>query len=1121
VDIAAWLRELGLERYEEAFRENEIDAEILPKLTADDLKDIGVTAVGHRRKLLEAVAALAEPASASQAARSAPAEAASRVRPAEAERRQLTVLFCDLVGSTELSARLDPEEMREVMRAYQIAVAGEVATFEGHVAKFMGDGVLAFFGYPKAHEDDAERAVRAGLAITGRIGDLSTGGRKLTARIGIATGPVVVGDLIGEGAAQEEAVVGETPNLAARLQTLAEPDSVVIAPGTRRLIGGLFELADFGVHGLKGFAEPVRAWRVVGAGAAESRFEALRGRHLIPLVGREEELHLLLARWRRAADGEGQIVLLSGEAGIGKSRIVQALREQLAGQPYTPLSHYCSPYHTASALYPIISLLERAACFTRDDSPEARLDKLESLLAQGTEQLAETVPLIADVLGIAAGERHPSPNLSPQRKAQRTLEVLVDQVEGLASRQPVLALYEDVHWIDPTTLAALGLLIERVQRLPVLVLLTFRPEFVPPWSGHAHVTHLSLARLTRRHGAAIVARLAAGKALPEKVLDEIVARTDGIPLFVEELTKAVLESGLLEEAGDHYELAGPLPPLAIPCTLQDSLMARLDRLAPVKEVAQIGAVIGREFGHQLLTAVLPSPEKRLNDALDQLVASELVFRRGASPDATYAFKHALVQEAAYNSLLKSRRQQLHARIAQALEEDFPEVAANHPEVLARHLTDAELTEKAVGYWHKAAQLAAERFAHKEAIAHLTQGLELLGRLPDTPEHARAEIRLQNASGVSLIATKGPAPEVAEAYLRARQLAERLGDRRQTYAAVWGLWYFNHLRMKFRTARNLSYELLELARREQDKELLLQAHHAAWPVLLCAGEPLLCREHAAQGLALYDSREHRSHALRYGGHDPGVCCRYHGAAALCLLGCPDQAIAMAHDAVHLATELAQPFSLAIAIGYVSFLHQFRGEAGLAQEQAEATIARSVEQGFFQYRAIGTVMRGWAVAWQGDLEAGAAAIREGLAALRAAGADVRRSYYLALLADVCRRAGRPEAGQGAIAEALGFAEESGERWWEAELHRLKGELLLTQSGENRAEAEACFHRALEVAHQQSAKAFELRAATSLARLWADQGKRHDARDLLAPVYGWFTEGFDTADLKEAKALLDELS
>ena len=504
-------------------------------------------------------------------------------------------------------------------------------------------------------------------------------------------------------------------------------------------------------------------------------------------------------------------MLLSGEAGIGKSRIVQALREELAGQPYTPLSHYCSPYHTASALYPIIGLLERAAGFSRDDPPEARLDKLEALLAQGTEGLAEAVPLIADVLGIAAGERYPSLNLSPQRKAQRTLEVLVEQVEGLASRQPVLALYEDVHWIDPTTLAALGLLIERVQRLPVLVLITFRPEFVPPWSGHAHVTQLSLARLTRRHGSAIVARLAGGKALPEEVLDEIVARTDGIPLFVEELTKTVLESGLLQDAGDHFELAGPLPPLAIPSTLQDSLMARLDRLAPVKEVAQTAAAIGREFDHQLLAAVSSSSEKRLNDALDQLVAAELVFRRGAPPDATYTFKHALVQEAAYNSLLKSRRQHLHARIAQALEEKFPEVAANRPEVLARHLTDAGLTEKAVGYWHRAAQQAAERFAHKEAIAHLTRGLELLKSLPDTlGARARGNSvadRLGHlAHGHERAGSGGGA-----AYLRARELAERIGDTRQTYAAVWGHWYFNLLRVRLHTARDLSYELLELAR----------------------------------------------------------------------------------------------------------------------------------------------------------------------------------------------------------------------------------------------------------------------------------------------------------------------
>jgi predicted ATPase len=891
----------------------------------------------------------------------------------------------------------------------------------------MGDGVLAYFGYPKAHEDDPERAVRAGLAITGKVGDLSAGGRQLSARIGIATGRVVVGDLIGEGAAQEEAVVGETPNLAARLQAVAAPDSVVIAAGTHRLLGGLFELADLGVHALKGFAEPVRAWRVVGAGVAESRFDALRGRHLSPLVGREEELNLLLARWRRAADGEGQVVLLSGEAGIGKSRIVQALRERLAEQPYTPLSHYCSPYHSASALYPIIGLLERAAGFTRDDSPDAKLDKLEALLARGTERLAEAVPLITDVLDIPAGERYPPPNLSPQRKAQRTLEVLIEQVEGLASRQPVLALYEDVHWIDPTTLAALGLLIERVQRLPILVLITFRPEFAPPWSGHAHVTQLSLARLTRRHGSAIVARMAGGKALPEEVRDEIVARTDGIPLFVEELTKTVLESGLLQDAGDHFELAAPLPPLAIPSTLQDSLMARLDRLAPVKEVAQTAAALGREFDHQLLAAVSPLSTTDLDSALDQLVQSELIFRRGAPPDATYTFKHALVQEAAHNSLLKSRRQQLHARIAQALDEEFPDLAANRPEILARHLTDAGLTEQAVAYWRRAGQQAAERYAHKEAIAHLTRGLELLRSLPESVDNAREEVRLQNALGISLTATRGPAPEMLAAYLRARELAERIGDTRQAYAAVWGHWYFNLLRMRFSTARDLSYELLELAKREQDKELLLQAHHAAWPILLCRGEILLCREHAEHGLALYDRDEHRSHALRYGGHDPGACSRYHLALALWLLGYADQAAAMSQDAVRLASELAQPFSLTLAVSHASYLHQCRREHSLAREHAEATIALSVEQGFPHYRATGILMRGWAVAAQGDLEAGTAAIQEGLAVLRAAGANVRRSYYIALLADVCGRAGRHDAAQSAIAEAFVFAEESGERWW----------------------------------------------------------------------------------------------
>jgi predicted ATPase len=605
------------------------------------------------------------------------------------------------------------------------------------------------------------------------------------------------------------------------------------------------------------------------------------------------------------------------------------------------------------------------------------------------------------------------------------------------------------------------------------------------------------------------------------VVEQIVARTDGVPLFVEELTKTVLESGLLTDAGDRYELSGPLPPLAIPTTLHDSLMARLDRLAPVKEVAQTGAVIGREFSHELLAALSPLPEDKLGEALDQLVASELVFRRGTPPEATYSFKHALVQDAAYQSLLKSRRQILHARIAQALEDELPEVGTHQPEVLAHHLTQAELPEEAVGYWHAAAQQAAKRFAHREAIAHLTKGLDLLKNLPQTPERFGEEIRLQIALGISLTATKGPAPEVLAACLRARQLAERIGDTRQVYAAVWGHWYFNLLRMRFSTARDLSYELLELASREQDKELLLQAHHAAWPILLCRGELLLCREHAEQGLALYDRDEHRSHALRYGGHDPGACSQYHLALALWLLGYPDQAVAMARDGVRSARELAQPFSLVLAVSHASYLHQCRREPRLVQAWAEETIALSVEQGFAHYRATGDLFLGWSKAAQGDLEAGAAAVEESLAALQTAGFNVRRSYYLALMAEICGWSGRLEAGQNAIAEGFAFADESGERWWEADLHRLKGELLLARSTENRAEAELCFHRALEAARQQSAKAFELRAATSLARLWRDQSQRAQARDLLAPVYGWFTEGFDTADLKDARALLGELS
>jgi class 3 adenylate cyclase len=619
---------------------------------------------------------------------------------ASAERRQLTVMFCDLVNSTVLSARLDPEDMGDVLRVYHDGCAKIVARFEGFVAKYMGDGVLVYFGYPHAHEDDAERAVRAGLALVEAIGATVLplpGELKLQLRVGIATGLVVVGDLIGSGAAQEEAVVGETPNLAARLQGLAAPNAVVIGADTRRLTGGLFEYRDLGAATLKGFADPVQAWQVVGPSAIESRFEALHATSTTtPLIGRDEELDLLMRRWQHAKRGDGRVVLLSGEPGIGKSRVTEAIEERLSGEPHIRLRFFCSPHHADTALHPIVSQLEHAAGFERDDNVERRLGKLEAILAPSTKDTKQATALLADLLSIG-GDRYPPPNLNPQRRKEETLEALFAQAAGLAAHRPVLMVFEDVHWIDPISLELLELMVERVSSLRVLLIMTFRPEFQSPWTGDAHVTTLALNRLGRQHGAELVKCLTGNKHLPSAILDQITAHADGVPLFVEELTKAVLESGLLRDAGDQYVLTGPVPPLAIPTTLHASLMARLDRLAPIREVSQIGAAIGREFSYELLAALVPLPESTLQEAVERLVRSELVFCRGRPPNATYTFKHALIRDAAYATLLRSRRQELHARIAQVLEDQFPDTVELHPEILAHHWSQAGLVEKAAFY----------------------------------------------------------------------------------------------------------------------------------------------------------------------------------------------------------------------------------------------------------------------------------------------------------------------------------------------------------------------------------------------------------------------------------------
>jgi len=654
--IAEWLASIGLEEYAQRFAENAIDLSVVRDLTEQGLKDLGVL-LGHRRKMLRAIAEL------KGAVLITPQTGAKLVPRDDAERRQLTVMFCDLVGSSALSARLDPEDLRRVIGAYHICIAEVIGQYEGIIARYMGDGVLAYFGYPQAHEDDAEQATRAGLALVDAVANLQTDiGAELQVRIGIATGTVVVGDLIGEGAAQEQAVVGETPNLAARLQTLAEPGTVLISASTHRLTGGNFEYRDLGPVTLKGWGETLPAWQVLGTSGVESRFEAQHQTRLTPLIGRDEEIDLLLRRWRYAAQGEGCAVVLSGDPGIGKSHIARALQERLQAEPHITLRYFCSAHHTISALFPFISQLERAALFERSDSPTQKFAKLEALLAQSAAD-ADYVAVLANLLSLPPNDRYRLPELSPQNRKEKTFAALLAQLDGLAAREPVLLIFEDVHWIDPTSRELLTVTLERVPRLRVLLLITARPEFTPPWPGHAHVTTLLLTRLSRRDGAALIERVTAGKTLPEEVMNQILARTDGVLLFVEELTKTVLETGLLQERDGHYVLNRPLPSMAIPMTLHASLMARLDRLAPVREVAQIGAVVGREFSYELLNAVAGLPIERLEEALGQLVRSELVFCRGEVPHAVYTFKHTLVRDAACSGLLKSRRAEVHAAIA--------------------------------------------------------------------------------------------------------------------------------------------------------------------------------------------------------------------------------------------------------------------------------------------------------------------------------------------------------------------------------------------------------------------------------------------------------------------------
>jgi class 3 adenylate cyclase/predicted ATPase len=1033
-------------------------------------------------------------------------------------------MFCDLVDSTKLASQLDPEEYRDVVRAYQQICSEVITRFDGHIAQLLGDGLLVYFGYPQAHEDDAQRAVRTGLGILHTLGDLHARLKRdkrihLAIRQGIHTGLVVIGEMGGAGR-QEQLALGDVPNVASRIQGLAEPNTLAISEATYRLVEGYFTCELWGAHTLRGVPQPLKVYRVLEASGIYSRLDVAQPRGLTPLVGREQEVGILLERWAQVKDGHGQAVLLSGDAGIGKSRLVQMLKEQVVAEPHTRWECRSAEYYQNTALFPLTELFQRLLQCQPEDTPDEKLAQLEQTLRQYRQPLEEAVPLLASVLSLPLPEaRYASLALSPQRQRQKTLETIVAILLELAEQQPVLFIIEDLHWTDPTTLELLHVLIEQIPTASILVLLTCRPHFQPAWHHRSYLTEITVNRLSPAQVEQIVTRITEGKIVPSEVIQQIVEKTDGVPLFVEEMTKVILESGYLTEVDGHDVLTRAGATLAIPATLHDSLMARLDRLVTAKGVAQYAAVIGRQFPFDLLQAVSQLDKAMLQHELGRLVEAEIVYQRGLPPQATYVFKHALIQDAAYQSLLKSTRQHCHQRIAQVLESQFPETAATQPELLGHHYTEAGLGAQALGYWQRAGQEASDRSAYLEAISHCTTGITLLPTLPEAPARTQRALSLHIALGAALQMAQGhAAPDVEQAYAQAYALCQQVGEPPELAQVLFGLWRFSNVRAQLHRAQELGERLLRLAHRTADPAHAVIAHYALGFTSFNLGRLPAARQHLEAGSTHYTPDQRTALVFRI-GQDPGAACRAFTARTLWLLGYPAQALACLQEALALAQALAHPYSLACIRCWIAMVAQFRRDASAVYAQAEAAIALATAQGFPLWGALGTILRGWALAMEG--QAGLAEVRQGITAWRATGAALNMPYLCTLLADVCDHLGHTADGLQALAEAHTLVEQQEERWWEAEICRLRGVLLLRQTGTPPAEAETWVQRALDVARRQEAKSLELRAAMSLCRLWQQQGKQAEAHALLAPIYGWFTEGFDTADLQEAKALLEELA
>ncbi|WP_024515484.1 adenylate/guanylate cyclase domain-containing protein [Bradyrhizobium sp. Tv2a-2] len=1101
--IADWLERLGLGQYAQRFAENGIDVGVLPDLKDEDFDRLEVL-LGHRRKMQRAIAEIDQ--------------AGSGAEPTcqhDAERRHLTVMFCDLVGSTALSSRLDPEDMWEVLRAYRAACARVITSYDSIIARFVGDGILSYFGYPRAHEDDAERAVRAGLDIIAAVGTLATrANEKVEVRIAIATGLVVVGDLISEGVSEEQGMVGDTPNVAARLQSLAEPGAVVVAASTRRLLGDLFTFRNLGHREVKGISEPIEVWAVEGAAESESRFEAVRTGRSIGFIGRTAEIEFVLSRQQLAWRGQGQVVLISGEPGIGKSRYVAALCESPALGAHRRVRYQCSPYHTNSSLHPFIAQLEHAAGIRPQDTSDQKLDKLEAMLALGTQRVAKATPIIAALLSVATSERYPPLGLSPVQQRRQTFAALLDQLEGLARTQPLLIVCEDMHWADATTLELYDLAVDRIRGLPILVLMTFRPEFEPPWTGLANVSLLQLDRLDRQDTRALVEQVAAGRQLPRKMMAQIVNKTDGIPLFVEELTKMVLESGLLVEDAGRYRIDGPLPPLAIPATLHDSLMARLDRLAPVKEVAQIGAAIGRDFSYTLLRGVAGRDDLTLSTALTQLEDAELLLRHGTPPDASYSFKHALIQEAAYESLLRSRRQLLHRNIGDVLRSKFPAISETEPEVVAHHFTEAGLSEVALEWWRKAGQRALKRSAYSEAIAHLGKAVALADGLADGRGRTIDRLHLQIEYGRALRGSLGhSASETVAAWRRARQLAADINDPVEWAPIHSGLFNACLTHGELAPMRELAETIMGAASRQAESPVAaVVAHWTSGVTCWFGGDYLNARLHLERALAIYNDEPDPATFKAATLDLPSVILRFL-ALVLWPLGKIDQSRWLAAEAMK---ALGERRALAQANALV---HKavFDGLCGTMLEETETVLALAREHTMPLYVAAGTHLSGLARWRAGDRTDGLSEMRRGWTLLHENDCYLCEPFWGMQVAVANAETGQIGTALDILRELIVWVEQSGQHWLDAELHRVQGELLMLCDPSNTCSAEQAFNRALEIARRQQTKTFELRCALGLARLYGTNGRAAAVSDVLVPILVNFNTPQDLPEIEEARKLL----